>query len=192
MDYKKPSFWIIITCIIILVVVLFSLLTRPAPQPVPPETSSSSSMESAPSVTSESMTSVEMGTAKVIDFAIAGKSLTFSVNFPSYISDYITLNAASTLYENNNEYATISFVFNKGDQTANIGLVSIYPKDQYEKMDPQQEVVPTKLFDQDNLVVAFQGLQDAPFGTESEEGKLVNQYHSELKSTLDTITLTVK
>lgn len=191
MDYRKPSFWIIIVCILVLVFVLFLFLNKPTAPPPAPETSSQVS-EPPSTTSSESIAPVEMGDSKSIDFSIAGKNLTFSVNFPNYISDYIILNAASALYENNNEYTTISFVFSKGDKTANIGMVSIYPKEQYDKIDPQQEVVPAKLFEQDNLVVAFQGLQSAPFDTETVEGKLVDRYHSELKNTLDTIVITQK
>lgn len=180
MKYKKPTLWIILICTIIIIIAAIGLISNPMKKGKHPENLDK---------TGNSSVKVEENTTKSIDFSADGKELSLSVDFPNYISDYIKLNVQKEKMEDQ-EYNVVYFDFEKGDQTANIGVINIFTKEQYEIL--KSQLTETETITDDNYVLTFYGLQSAPFELSTEEGKLVDQYQSDLKDIIQSIKLSIK
>ena len=176
MKYKKPAFWIILICTIIIIIAAIGLISNTMKKGKQPE-----SLDSA----DNSSTKVEETITKSVDFSADGKELSFSVNFPNYIK----LNVEKEKMDNQ-EYNVVYFDFEKGDQVSNIAVIDIYTKEQYEVL--KSQLTETETIIDDNYVLTFYGLQSAPFEQSSEEEKLVDQYQSDLKDILQSVKLNIK
>ena len=116
----------------------------------------------------------------------SSETYTLSVSLPQETAQYCALE----YYDDGNPLCLIKFA--KDDSVANIGMFSFFGEDEYDAMDPSQMPVPTEVMRSDGIVVAFTGMQDSVFDPATEEGALVEAYHSALSDVLGSIEFSKK
>lgn len=125
-----------------------------------------------------------------VDFnAPDGSAVKLSVDFPSEISEFISLETEKSSFGEGIECTSVLFSFSHGEQSANIGTIYVFQTDAYNTLDPQAEPIPSQLFASDGLTVAFQNLQSQPFDLSSEEADMIDSYQAQIQATLDSIVL---
>ncbi len=122
---------------------------------------------------------------KTTDISFNDKNYTFSVSFPEYISNYVTLETSK-----DNNMCLIKF--EKDGKTANIGSFTLFDEKTYDGMNKDEMPVPTEVLRKDGIVIGFMGVQDMVFEQGTEEANLVAKYHSDNANILKTVEFNLK
>ncbi len=108
-----------------------------------------------------------------------------SLEIPSDLEEYLSLEAL----EEQEGFALIHFA--SGNSVANIGTLALYPAEEYDALKKEELPLEDEVLrdEQNQVVLAFQGIQDSVFEPGSEEAELVLQYHDALEEILSSLTL---
>ncbi|HJD20765.1 MAG TPA: hypothetical protein H9915_02995 [Candidatus Gemmiger faecigallinarum] len=170
--------------------------TADASSSVDADSSAASQSESATPAPEEpegssSATAEQSSVTETVDLEVPGGSaFSLSVSFPADVAEYVTLETGNAAFGDGVKSTSVAFAFSRNGQETDIGTLYLFRSDDYATLDPVAEPIPSQLFEQDGVTVAFLNLQSQPFDPESEEGQMVDAYQAQLQTTLDSITLT--
>ncbi len=167
LNYKKPTKTLIITLILVFGVICFTAFAKTT-NDVPYSNITNSNYSQ-----------------KSVDVDFNNKTYTLSLAIPNELDSYVEFTSLE-------DYPVYLLTFNRDNHISNIGMFEFFTEEEYDKMDPTQMPVPTEILRQDNIVIGFSGLHDMPFELETEEAKLVGNYHENVSDMLKTVTLTEK
>lgn len=127
-------------------------------------------------------------TFKKVDLNIGEKKYALSMNVPSEVSEYVNFEKQE-VGEKDNKHIVLSLKFSTEDKIANIASFSIYTLNQYKDLKKEAGPIPQEIITnkEDDMVVAFSGLQSNPFEIGTEEAKLIDSYQANVGSMLETI-----
>ena len=124
-----------------------------------------------------------------IEFNIGDQKHTISLELPDVIKNYITIEKLDLGYSDTNNAFALKFV--SGDKVANVASIYIYDIEKYEAMKKENGPLPLELIrdNENDIIVAFSGLQSNPFEDGTEEANIIDKYQSEINKMIYSIKL---